>query len=167
MRDEVVDDLGEEMALQLAEILGEHAPDRLQQKIAQLVGTGGPAVAEPAEDADHVRDRLARHRFLGSHEHRLAFGEEHERVDPIGQVDQLELDPRRVRERARLPDLEALKGAEDDESGRRDVASRVRRVAPIVQRLRAVSCKPTRFARPLHLDDAATGPEEIEKAPLL
>jgi len=44
--DEVVDDLREQVLLELSQILGKHAPDRLQEEVAQLVGPGGAAVAQ-------------------------------------------------------------------------------------------------------------------------
>ncbi len=44
--DEVVDELREQVLFELAEILGEHAPDGLQEEVAQLVGAGGAAVAQ-------------------------------------------------------------------------------------------------------------------------
>ena len=37
MRDQLVDDVREQMGLDLAEILGKHAPDALEREVAQLV----------------------------------------------------------------------------------------------------------------------------------
>lgn len=124
------------MPFELPEILGEHAPDRLQQEVPQHVGTGRAAVAEDAEQYGDERYGLARHRRLGSDEHRLALGEEHQRVDAIGELQQIELGARLVGEGPRLPDLEAPERAQHDEPRCGNVAARIGSVAPVVQGLR-------------------------------
>jgi len=46
------------------------------------------AVAEAVVEVGHQTDRLACHRLLGGQEHRLALGEEHQRVHAVGQLEQ-------------------------------------------------------------------------------
>ena len=58
------------------EILREHAPDRLQDEVAQHIGLARLALAEAIEQARKVRDRIARDRNVPAGEDRLAIGQE-------------------------------------------------------------------------------------------
>ena len=62
--DELIDDAREEMAFELSEILGEEAPDRLQEEVATDVRARGEAVTELVIKPGHKADRLSGHRLL-------------------------------------------------------------------------------------------------------
>lgn len=74
--EQAVEDLREAMLRDLAEVLREHAPDRLQEEVAQHVGRGGAALPQHAIEIGELPHRVARHRHLPAEEHRLATGEE-------------------------------------------------------------------------------------------
>ena len=92
----------------------------------------------------------------------LPAREEVEDVEVVRQVDEIHGRPRLGVDCSRLPDLEAMEGAEDDVARRR--RARRSRVLPVREGLRPVCREPRDLARPLHLDDAHAGPEEIHEA---
>lgn len=76
--DQAVDELGETMAGDLGEILGEEAPDGLEQEVAENVVVGRETVLQLLVEIDDVHDGLARERGLPAGEDRLGPGEEEE-----------------------------------------------------------------------------------------
>ena len=165
--DELVHDPREEVAFELTEVLGEQASDGLQQEVAANVGGRSQPVAQLVIEPGHQAHGLPRHGLLRCHEDGLAIGEEHQRVHPVGQIDEIEPRAWLGRIGAGLPDLEAPKRAQDDEAGCGHVVSGVGRVAPVRQCLLAVRLEPPGLARTLHLHDAAAWPDEVEELPLL
>ena len=109
------------MPLELAEILREEAPQRLEQEVPPDVRSRSHAVSEPVIEVGHELDRLPGHCLLRGNEDRLAVRQEHQRVPAIGKIEQREVGARLVGEGSGLPDLEALEGAEHNESRRRHV----------------------------------------------
>jgi len=165
--EQLLDDPREAVAWQLPEILGEHRPDALQDEVAPFVGPAAAALGQaPAELGDHPRG-VARDRRVASDEHRLAAGQEQQRVVAIGQLDELERRPRAAREATGLPHLEAVKGAQHDVRRRGDAAIGIGGALPVAKRLRAVASQVPRLARRLHLEDADARPEEVYEAALL
>lgn len=155
------------MTFELTQILGEQTPDRLEEEVAAHVGRRRETVAKPVVEPGHQIDGLASHRLLRRDEHRLALREERERVDALRQLDEVELGPGRRRIAAGLPHLEAPERAQHDEPRSRDVACRVRGVAPIGQCLCAVRRQPLRLARALHLNQASAIPYQVEEPTVL
>ena len=128
-------------------------------------GSPSPRCSSLLEEVGQLADGLERDALLAGVEHRLAAGQEEQRRVAVGQLVEVELDPRRFREPARLPDLEALEGAEHHVLGRGYPLLRVGGLAPVVERLLAMLCEPPRLAGRLHLDDADAGPDQVDEAP--
>ncbi len=80
MTQELIDDDGEAPSGELTEILGEHAPDALQNEVAALVGAAAAPVAQPAAEVGDQQGGLARDLDLPSLEDRLVAGQEEQRV---------------------------------------------------------------------------------------
>jgi len=104
---------------------------------------------------------------LRSNEDRLSTGEEHECVDSVGELEELELGARLVGVSAWLPHFEAMERREDDVAGRRHVVRRVGRVTPVPEGLLSMGGQAPSLARTLHLDQAPSWPEQVEEPPLL
>jgi len=147
----------------LAEILGEQAPDALQEEVSEDIGIGRATVAQLLVQIDEMDDRLTRERRLAAGEDRFATGQEEQRVVLIGQVDQVEHDARRPGIRAGLPDLQPAEGAEDDIGWSGCVRLGVGRLAPVREGLLAVRGEPLCLRRRLHLDHAHARPHEINE----
>jgi hypothetical protein len=64
---------------------------------------------------------------------------------------------------ARLPDLEAMKGAQNNVVRSGKISPRVCRARPIIKRLLAVMLQPGGLTRSLHLDQAHPWPQEIHE----
>src|ERR1035441_7835489 len=99
---EFVDDVREQVGLELAEILGEHAPNALEREVAQLIGWRRPTLPQGSEEVRHEpngilrnggfrndRNRvrapngILRNGGLRTDEHRLVAREEHQRVETL------------------------------------------------------------------------------------
>ena len=145
LSDQLVEDMHGAVLGDLAEILGEEAPDALEQEVTQDVGAGGAGAVQLLAQIDDMNDGLARQLGLPAREDRLASGEEEQGVVLIGQVDQIEHDARRGREGAGLPDLKLVEGTEDDVR-RSGVFAGIRGVSPVVER--CLRCSLSRFASP-------------------
>ena len=104
------------MAFELPKILSEQAPDRLQKEVATHVRARGEAVAELVIEPGHEADRLSGNRLLRREEDRLAFRKEHERVNAVGQIDEVERGARLRRVRAWFPVLEATERAQHNKA---------------------------------------------------
>ncbi|MBA2460962.1 MAG: hypothetical protein H0V45_04215 [Actinobacteria bacterium] len=79
-RDQVVDDRREPVPRNLAEILGEETPDRLEQEVAENGGVRRCACLEPLVQIDEMDDGLARELSLAACEHGLVAGKEEQGV---------------------------------------------------------------------------------------
>jgi hypothetical protein len=115
--DEPVEHAREEMRREHREVLREHRPDGLEHEAPQHLGHGGAPLLKPSVDVRDELDSLARDLGLVVHEDGPATREEEERVEVVGQLDEVERCPRLRVHRARLPDLEAMEGAEHDIPG--------------------------------------------------
>jgi len=104
---------------------------------------------------------------LRSDEDRLSAGEEHECVDSVRELEELELGARLGRVGPWLPHFEAMERREDDIAGRRHVARSVSRVTPVPERLLSMRGQAPSLAWTLHLDQAPSRPEQVEEPPLL
>ncbi|HUH15422.1 MAG TPA: hypothetical protein VML35_06025 [Gaiellaceae bacterium] len=156
-------DRREAMARDLREVLGEEAPHCLEQEVAEHVVVRRHPVLELLVEVDDVDDSLASELRLPAGEHGLVAGEEEQRVVLVGQVDQVEHHPRRLRVRTRLPDLEPAGGAEHDPTRRRRARRRVGGVLPVVERLLAMGRQPAGLGRRLHLDQAHARPDQVDE----
>ena len=145
-------------------ILGEHAPDALKREVAQLVWRRRPTLSQGGEETGDEPNGILRHSGLSADEHRLVAREEHQRVEALRQFDEVELSPRRGGVLARLPDLEAMKGAEDNEMWGGKVVLGIGGIAPIAEGLLAVLGQVPRLARALHLDEADPRPDQVQEA---
>jgi hypothetical protein len=144
------------------QVLGEHRPDALQDEIAQDVQVGGVTLPQLLVEIGDKRDRLARELRSPALEHRIAAGEEVQRVEIVREIDEIEHEPRFRVDRARLPDLETVERAQHHvpRRGRRGRA----RLLPVMQELSAMLWEPGDLGRPLHLDDADARPEQVHEA---
>lgn len=144
------------------QVLREHRPDRLEDEATQHLGLGCTALLETPVDVCHELDGLARDLGLVVHEHGPAAREEEERVEVVGQLDEVERGAGLRVDGARLPDLEAMERAQHDVARR---GTRRRPGAlPVAEHLLAVHVQSTCLARALHLDDADARPEEVHEA---
>jgi len=139
------------MAFELPKILSEQAPDRLQKEVATHVRARGEAVAELVIEPGHEADRLSGNRLLRREEDRLAFRKEHERVNAVGQIDEVERGARLRRVRAWFPVLEATERTAQQSAVRARCELRLKRCAS-TRGLIAVSLEALGLARMLHLD---------------
>ena len=142
-----VHDPGKAVAGDLAEVLGEHRPNALEQEVPQHVRGSGLPLAEAMVDLGDVLHRLARERGLTAGEDGLVAREELERVVLLRQLAQLERTARSLGEPAGLPDLEPAKRTEDDEPWSLDAELGVGGITPVVERLRAVAGQASRLRR--------------------
>ena len=154
----------EEVRGQHLHVLGEHRPHALQDEVAQHVEVGGEPVLQQGVDVGDERDGLARDRGLVVDEDRLAAGQEEQRVEVVGQLDEIEGDARLGVDGAWLPHLEAVEGTEDDVTGRR--AGGRTGALPVAEHLLAMLGEAPDLARALHLDDAHARPEQVHEAAL-
>lgn len=115
-------------------------------------------------DVGDVLDGLPGQLGLPAGEDGFIPGEEEQRVVLLRQLAELECDARALGKAAGLPDLELAKGAQDDEARRLDPPLGVGRVAPVVERLRAVAGEPTGLRGRLHLEQADPRPDQIDEA---
>jgi hypothetical protein len=159
-----VHDPGKAVAGDLAEVLGEHRPNALEQEVPQHVRGSGLPLAEAMVDLGDVLHRLARERGLTAGEDGLVAREELERVVLLRQLAQLERTARSLGEPAGLPDLEPAKRTEDDEPWSLDAELGVGGITPVVERLRAVAGQASRLRRCLHLDQADSRPDQIDES---
>jgi hypothetical protein len=158
---ELLHDPREDVRRQHVQVFGEHRPDALEQEIAEHREIGCLAIAQALIELGDEHDRLAREFGTAPFEDGLAADEEVENVEVLRQVDEID-DRTRLRvHRSRLPDLEAVEGAQDDVTRRR--RARRARLLPVRERLLAVPLQVGDLAWPLHLDDADTRPEEIHE----
>ena len=163
--DQRVQELREQLAREDLEVLGEHRPDRLEHEVAQRSGVRGAALAQAVVEVGDEHDGLSRELRLVGDEDRLASGEEGERVEVLGELGEVEGRPRLGVHSTRLPDLEAVKGAQHDVGG--SALTRGPRALPVPQRLGAVGLEPVGLARALHLEDADSGPHHVDEAAVL
>lgn len=108
---ELVEEAGEQPRRQHPQVLGEQRPHRLEHELAQVLDARRPPVAQPRVHVRDERDRLAGELRLARHEHRLAPRQEEQRLEPVGQLREIERRPWLRVDGARLPHLEAVEGA--------------------------------------------------------
>lgn len=167
MLHELLDDAREPVPGNLAEVLGEHAPHRLQEEVPPVVRAALAPVCETLVERRDGRDGLARDGELAAAEDRLATGEEQQRVVLVRELFEAEHGARSSREPARLPDLEPPEGAEHDVRRSRTLACRVSGVTPVVECLIAMLRQTPGLGGRLHLDDAHARPGQIEETAFL
>ena len=100
---------------------------------------------------------------MAADEDGLAAGEKEQSLVAVGQFNQVEDHPRLVRKPPRLPDLQALEGADDDVLRRRDPCFRIGGGAPVAESLLSVRYEAVGLRRALHLDDAAPLPDQVDE----
>ena len=134
-----VDDVLQRIAVEHAQVLGEQRPDALQGEALDLVDRRGAAFLQRL-----VEQRDRRRRLFGQLavvvDERWREGrcrQEHQGLVAVGELLDLEADPRRRWEAAGLPDLEALERAQHNIGGGRKVVDLVRRLAPVTHDLLA------------------------------
>lgn len=154
----------EGVAIEQAQVLGEHAPHRLQHEGLDLIGRRCRPVHQRGEDTcDGLRRLLGQlPMVLGEGGLDRRAGQEGEGVVAIWEVCQVERGHRRVGVGAVLPDLEAPEVADDDEPGSSPAACEVRGGSPgpldlLLRRL-------DRHRRGLHLDQADLRPVQIHES---
>ncbi len=161
--DQPFEDPGEPVPRDLPEILGEHAPHRLQEEVAPLVGAANPAIGEHGVQGAEAPDGVDRHRGLAALEDGRVAGEEEQRVVGVGQLGQGERRARLGREQAGLPDLERVECTQHDVARGRHPGAGICRFTPVVERLAAVVREPAGLAGRLHLEETATGPQQVHE----
>lgn len=155
------------MCWELTKILGEHAPDALEQEISERVRGLGPSFRELYVQTGKMIYRFPRNGDLTAREDGFLPSEEKERVVLIWQVNEVKLQARGSRKKARLPDLKPSEGAEHDVPRSRCIRSWIGALGPVSKGLRAVFGEPPGLPGSLHLNDANPLPNQIEKAACL
>ena len=155
------------MARNLPEVLGEHRPHALQDEVAPLVRATATSLRQALIQLGHHTRSAARDCSVPVDENGLLARQEQQRVVAVGQLDELERGSRLAGEATGLPDLESMERAENHERRRRYPPPRIRRLAPVVERLLTMMAESFRLRRRLHLDDADPRPQEVEETALL
>ena len=141
------------------QVLGEHAPDALEDEVAERVRRVRLAFLELHEETGHELDGLARELGPIGVELRLELAKEAEHGGPAGQL--LEVEHGMRVGVTGLPDLEPPEGAQDDVTRRLVLGAA--RLAPVIVGLPVVGPEVRPFARSLHLDKADARPEHVDE----
>lgn len=161
--EQTVEDPAEHMRREHLQVLGEEGPDELEDELRELLSIACAPLAEPLVQVSDERDCLAGQLGLAAGEIGLPVREEQQRVEVLRELGEFEGDPGRRVHGTRLPDLEAVEGAQYDVPRRGHLGRPG--IAPVVEGLHAVLIEAPGLARPLHLDDADTRPEHVHESP--
>jgi hypothetical protein len=158
--DQLVQDPCEDAPGEHSEVLGEHAPDALEDQVRAFARIGASPFLEPLKDLGDERDRLAGQLCTILDVAGLQTTEEAERLVLRRQDVEVELRDRLVPVGARLEHLEAPERADDDVGP--GLPGPAADLLPVVEGLLAMSGQVGSLARPLHLDDADARPDHVD-----
>src|SRR6266516_1808755 len=156
--DKPLDELREERVRDQVQVFREHAPNALEDEVAERVRPLRQALDETFVEVGDESDRFTRQVGAILGEPSLDSAKKAERLQMLGQLDQRKVDTSlRV---PRLPDLEAVEGTQDDVLGRLVLLGAG--LVPVLEGLVTVFRKALRLCRTLHLDEAHARPEHVD-----